>query len=196
MEKELETTFYRFYSEVRVFISSLFKSPIKAEPHKYLKDRGFGRKKLIEELIKRGIIERTEKIIDQTDSDKKKPTYTVKYKLYSKDFEKKMRRMYAKYFEKNLPEKKEKEQMNEDGEGGASSCAGVGGSFEMPMMKRPISRVIAEKKMPRKIRITEKQLRYIEEATGLGNIGAVGDYTANGLILKTSDGKKDPSYNR
>lgn len=28
------------------------------------------------------------------------------------------------------------------------------------------------------------------------NTGAVGDYDANGLVLKTSDGKKDPSYDR
>ena len=36
---EKETTFYRFYSEIRGFLSKLISDPIKAEPSKYLKDR-------------------------------------------------------------------------------------------------------------------------------------------------------------
>jgi len=193
-DKKLETTPYRFYSEIRVFISDLFRNPIKAEPSRYLKNRDLSKKKIIDELIKRGIIERSEKILDASNSDKKKPTYTVKYKLYMDNFETKVNRMYSKYFEKNLPEKPKK-QINEDGEGGASSCAGVGGSFEQPLAK-PISRVLPEQKKPRKIRITERQLKQIQEATATTNIGACGDYTANGLVLKTADGKPDPCYKR
>ena len=36
----------------------------------------------------------------------------------------------------------------------------------------------------------------LDEATATTNVGAMGDYTANGLVLKTSDGKKDPCYDR
>ena len=67
---------------------------------------------------------------------------------------------------------------------------------------------IPEKK--RKIYITRKQFNFIqetintinaadvdlEEATTTTNVGNIGDYTANGLALKTSDGKPDPCYKR
>lgn len=201
--KELETTFWRFYSEMRVFISKLFKDPIKAKPGAYLTDRGLTRKRLIDDMIKRNIIERSEKILDGTNSDKKKPTYTVKYKIYKEDFEKKMKRLYTKYFEKNLPEnKKNEEELNEDG---ATSCASVGsngnlgsGQYDTPLFSKPISRTLYEeekKKRVRKIIVTEDQLKRIMEATATTTIG---DYTYDtpGLVLKTSDGKKDPSYDR
>ena len=194
-KKELETTPYRFISEVRVFISDLFRKPTKADTSKYLKDRGFTRKKLIDELISRGIISRSEKILDSTNSDKKKPTYSVKYKRYSDNFNTKMNRLYSKYFEKNIPEKKKQDEINE--EGGAGSCSFVGGSFEQPIGKEIISRPMYEGNKPtKKIRITERQLKRLQEATTTMNIGSSGNYTANGLILKTSDGNRDPAYDR
>ena len=62
----------------------------------------------------------------------------------------------------------------------------------------------------RKVYITQKQFDFIqetintvnagdvdlEEATTTTSVGAIGDYTANGLVLKTSDGKPDPCYKR
>ena len=60
--KELEITYYRFTSEVRAFLSKLLKDPIKAQPSKYLKDRDITRKKLIDDLLKRDVLERHEKI--------------------------------------------------------------------------------------------------------------------------------------
>ena len=60
----------------------------------------------------------------------------------------------------------------------------------------------------KRIRITSDQFKLIQEtinavtngdldeATTTSNIGAMGDYTANGLVLKTADGKRDPSYDR
>ena len=122
---EMETTFYRFYSEIRGFLSKLISDPIKAEPSKYLKVRNFGKTKVINVLISRGIVERHETIKDQTNSNVKKPTYVVRYKVKKKDFETKVHRIYSKYFEKNLPEKKE----NEIDE--AASCGGVGGATGM-----------------------------------------------------------------
>ena len=200
----METTFYRFYSEIRGFISDLFRNPLGAEPSEYLTERGFSKKKLVNELISRNIIERSEKILDKSNSDNEKPTYSVRYKLYSDNFERKVKRMYTKHFEKNLPKKTD--EINE--EGGASSCGSVGGSFEQPLTKQVISRPLYEGKKPRRIRITEEQFNLlqntinaatvgdIDEATTTFNIGALGDYTANGLVLTTSDGKKDPSYDR
>lgn len=117
MKKDLDTTYYRFQSEVRAFLSKLLKNPVDAQPSKYLKDRDFTRKKLIDELLKRDVIERHEKILDPTNSDEKEAKYVVKFKVHKKDFEKRIHRIYIKYFEKNEPEKK----VNEEAE--LRSCA-------------------------------------------------------------------------
>ena len=216
--RELETTWYRFYSEVRVFLSKLIKNPITAEPNKYLKDREFTKKKLIDVLMDKDVLERSEKILDSTNSDRKKPTYSVTYKVRKKDFEKRVHRIYSKYFEKNLPEKPQ-EEIDE-----STSCGFVGGAngMEYDVLINggtPIRRSIYEcdggktesksKSAGRKrIRITSDQFKLIQEtinavtngdldeATTTSNIGAMGDYTANGLVLKTADGKRDPSYDR
>ena len=218
-KEQLETTFYRFYSEIRAFLSKLISDPIKASPSKYLKDRDFGKTKIINVLLDKGVLERKESIKDQTDSDLKKPTYIVKYKVRKKNFETKIHRIYSKYFEKNLPEKEKTEEIDE-----CASCGSVGGAngmeYDVPINGgTPIRRSIYEcdggktesksKSAGRKrIRITSDQFKLIQEtinavtngdldeATTTSNIGAMGDYTANGLVLKTADGKRDPSYDR
>lgn len=214
MEKELETTFYRFYSEIRGFLSKLVSDPIKAEPSKYLKERGFNKTKIINTLIGKGIVERHETIKDQTNSEVKKPTYVVKYKVKKKNFEVKMHRIFSKFFEKNLPEKNIKE-IDE-----ATSCGGAGGAngmgYDVPLFggntisQKHLNENISSDKKPKRIYITKKQFDYIqenintinagdvdlEEATVTFSVGSIGNYTPSGLVLKTSDGKLDPCYNR
>ena len=147
MSKELDTTFYRFQSEVRAFLAKLLKNPVDAQPSKYLKDREFTRKKLINELLSRDVIERHEKILDRTNSDEKDAKYVVKFKIHKKDFEKRLHRMYIKFFEKNVNESvfENEEEMkkqilngpdgdvyrkrggiNEEGEGGGMAAGGDG----------------------------------------------------------------------
>ena len=106
MSKELETTFYRFQSEVRAFLSKLLKKPVDAQPSKYLKERDLTRKKLIQKLRSRDVIERHEKILDRTNSDEKEAKYVVKFKVHKKEFKKRLQRIYIRYFEKNEPENK------------------------------------------------------------------------------------------
>ena len=148
MSKELETTLYRFQSEVRAFLSKLLKKPVDAQPSKYLKDRDFTRKKLINELLSRDVIERHEKILDRTNSDEKEAKYVVKFKVHKKDFEKRLHRIYIKYFEKNVNESvfaneedmkkqilngpdgdtyRKRGGINEEGEGGGAAAGGDGG---------------------------------------------------------------------
>ena len=103
-EKEEEVTYYRFLSEVKSFLAKLMSRPIDAKPSKYLRDRGIGKEKLIRDLRNKGVLERHEKILDSTNSDKKKATYTVKYKVRKKNFEDRIHWLYAKYFEKNVNE--------------------------------------------------------------------------------------------
>jgi len=149
MGKEVDITYYRFLSEVRAFLSKLLKDPIKAQPSVYLKNRDVTRKKLIDDLLKRDVLERHEKILDPTNSDEKEAKYVVKYKVHKKDFEKRIHRLYIKYFEKNVNESvfanedemkqqildspdgktyKERGGINEEGGDGGGAAAGEGGS--------------------------------------------------------------------
>lgn len=119
---EQETTFYRFLSEIRAFLSKLVKNPMKADVNKYLKDRNFNKTKTINVLLKRDVLERHEKILDSTNSDEKEPKYTVKYKVRKKDFEDRIYKIYIQYFEKNLPEKKEEIKECDGDAAGATSA--------------------------------------------------------------------------
>lgn len=100
-----EVTFYRFMSEMKGFLGRLLKDPIVAQPSNYLKALGFSKTRIINLLLKKDILERNEKILtpDKTGEDKVK--YAVTYKVRRQDFERKMKRIYSRYFEKNLPEK-------------------------------------------------------------------------------------------
>lgn len=105
-----EITYFRFMSEVRAFLAKLLKNPIDAQPSKYLKNRGVSRKWLIDNLIKRDVLERHEKILDPTNSDEKKAKYVVKFKVRKKDFEKRIYKIYVKKFENNVNESVEEMQ--------------------------------------------------------------------------------------
>ena len=218
---EKETTYYRFLSEIRAFLSKLMKDPIGAKPSQYLKDRDFSRTKIIKELMGRGILERNEKILTPDKTGEKDVKYSVKYSVRKKNFETKIKRIYIKYFEKNEPDK-----LNEcegAGDGGAmgggeapdgTSSFSVGadtmrgdvaydvvlGRLARPgynehrkkkksnndILGKPIH---AESKKPRRIFITEEQLSTIFEngVSSTMTVGALGDYTAQGLVLKTSE---------
>lgn len=122
---EQETTFYRFLSEIRAFLSKLVKNPMKADVNKYLKERNFNKTKTINVLLKRDVLERHEKILDSTNSDEKEPKYTVKYKVRKKDFEDRIYKIYIQYFEKNLPEKKQEIKECDGGDAAGATSADV-----------------------------------------------------------------------
>lgn len=100
-----DTTYYRFLSEVRFFLSKLLKNPITANVSDYLKERNFTKNNLIRVLLKRDVIERHEKVLTPEKSDKNIVEYKVYYKVKRKDFERKIKKIYIQYFEKNVPEK-------------------------------------------------------------------------------------------
>lgn len=186
MSKEI--TFYGFYSGVRSFLSMLIKDPINAHLSDRLKDSGVDKKKLINDLISRGVISRSEKIRDQFNSDEKTPKYVVKYKVKKKDFDKKMHRLYSKYFEKD--------NINEcdcgsvggslDGSGtfldGGGSYGSNGGStttfgtgtyeYTKPLSaKKKKSKKNESDVMRRNIYLTESQMNYINEFFNTPNNG-------------------------
>ena len=195
-----------------MFISGLIKNPLKVEISSYLKERGFSRKKLIDELIDRDIIDRSERVTDGDDENNKKPTYTVKYTVRGEKFRRKVKRMFSKHFEKNLPKKKEINE--EDGGGGfagssdgggglagATNCAGSSGAFVTKLNKKPITRKITEsKKRNKKIYLTERQFisltKKVKETSHHNGVGNFASDSPESIRLRTSDGKKDPSYHR
>ena len=180
----MSTKFYRFYSEIRVFLSDLKRDPIGCSVSQYLKDRRLTKKKLIEDMLKFNILSRTEKIAD---NEENKPTYHVKYTINGKNFERKVRRLFTKYFEKNEPKK----DIEECDCAGATSAASSG-AFVGPLGKGTVIRKTAI--------LNEHQfnavLRKIMEATTCGTVGDFSYDSPKALELRTADGKIDPCYKR
>lgn len=151
--KQKEVTYYRFESEIKSFLGKLLKDPINAQPSAFLKENGFDKSKTIRVLIKRGILERNEKILTPDKSGEENVKYCVSYKVKKKDFERKMHRIHSQYFEKNVPEKKEDVNECDCGGclGGATSTGSISDTtngfmgYSAPMTDRVISRAILPK---------------------------------------------------
>jgi hypothetical protein len=92
-----EITFFGFLSHTKAFLKELLVNPLNADTDEYLKEHGMDRKTLIGVLLEKGIVEKETKIEDKNGSDK----FLVSYKIPKRNFERKMRRLYATLFEKN-----------------------------------------------------------------------------------------------
>ena len=163
-----EITRQGFIGHMKKYIKDLLSDPASAKVDEYLEKYGITSEKALKELLDNCIIIRSEKIKDGHNG---KDVFTVKYKVPNADFKKKMRNLYIKLFENYMVD--DDKLIKEDGGGamggGATSCADVTGGennqIQVPLTKKPIRRNII---------ITEKQRKYIEEATATSNIG---DYT-------------------
>ena len=173
-----DVTFYAFKSNVRYFLSSLLKDPIKTKINDFLSELGFTKQKLINILLKRDVIRRHEKI-DDKDKENGNINYVVKYNVVRKQFERKLKRIYNKYVES--PKKSDSGDVEE-----STGCCGVGApskgffgydkqAFE-ETSEQPIRRSIyGESKISKKrIFITEGQFEMLKETLsteGAGNYG-------------------------
>lgn len=170
----METTFYAFQSNLRYFLSQLLKDPINCKVGNFFKERNFNKKKLINILLKRDVIKRHEKIDDEEN-------YNVKYNIIRKNFERKLKRIYNKYFETPDTEIDE-----------ATACGVSSGAFVQPLTT-PIKRKIGEniENMNKKrIFITEKQFEMLKETLTTFNGGDY-QYTVPFPVKKN-----DPSMKR
>lgn len=170
----METTFYAFQSNLRYFLSQLLKDPINCKIGDFFKERNFNKKKLINILLKRDVIKRHEKIDDEEN-------YNVKYNIIRKNFERKLKRIYNKYFETPDTEIDE-----------ATACGVSSGAFVQPLTT-PIKRKIGEniENMNKKrIFITEKQFEMLKETLTTFNAGDY-QYTVPFPVKKN-----DPSMKR
>lgn len=100
---EMITNFPDFYRHIRIFLSDLLTYPFKAEPSHYLKARGFNRARLIRLLLKKDVITEKERVtVKDTEDGRKKVEHTLKYTVKRENFERKIKRIYIQFFEKNV----------------------------------------------------------------------------------------------
>ena len=131
-----EMTFYAFNYAIRKFLSILLKDPVNAQPEDELRNRGFSRGKLIRILLSNGILQKDSKIVDTDEyGNPVTASMDIKFKVPREDFERKMKKLYIRLFERNLPEPPI--EMDEDGAagmGGATSAnVSAAGQFSQPI---------------------------------------------------------------
>jgi hypothetical protein len=138
-DREMEMTEQKFHSNIRNFISQLLQDPINAQPSTLLRTNGLNRSILLKYLLKGGIIIRDERISDKDENgEPKTATMMVKFRCPKKNFDRKIQKLYMRFFEKNLPQRQihlRHEEINEDGEGGAiggATSAASSGQFIQP----------------------------------------------------------------
>lgn len=155
-----ELTEYKFISNVKAFLSRLMDDPVHADVPESLALNGYDRRRMIAVLRKNNIIERHEKISDKDEEGRpKKATMLVSYKVPKNNLDRKLKKLYIKLFEVNVPPKEmnENSKLDEDGEGGAmggaTSCASSGAY--VGKLSGPVDRRI--------FKITEEQFTALKE---------------------------------
>lgn len=138
-DREMEMTEQKFHSNIRNFISQLLQDPVNAQPSTLLKTNGLNRSILLKYLLNSGILVRDERISDRDENgEPKTATMMVKFRCPKKNFDRKIQKLYIRFFEKNLPQRQihlRNEEINEDGEGGAiggATSAASSGQFIQP----------------------------------------------------------------
>ena len=156
LNEELEMTQYKFNNNIRKFLADLLADPVNAKPGFLLLRNGLTRSRLLRIMLSIGMIEKDEKISDTDENGQpKEATMMVKFRIPKKNFDRKLRKMWIRLFERNLPERKPQVhgELNEEGEGATSADAS--GQFAQPVF--PIQR----RQMPVEV----------EEATATTNVG-------------------------
>lgn len=137
IQDEMTMTEYKFNNSIKKFLHDLLVDPVNAVVPDILKYNGYKRYYLITLLKNNHLLQKSEKIIDKDENGfDKTATMKVKYKVPKKNFDRKLRNLYIKMFEKNVPENDE-EIMTEDGEGGCAMAgttnASSSGQFSQPL---------------------------------------------------------------
>lgn len=152
LNEEFEMTEYKFNNNIKSFLSELLDDPVNAKPSFLLIKNGLVRSKLLRMMENIGMIERDEKISDTDENGQPKTaTMMVKFKIPKKNFERKLRKLWIRLFERNLPEHK----INEDGEGATNASSS--GQFSQPIFPVQRGKMYNEAE--------------IEEATTTSNVG-------------------------
>lgn len=172
-----EITFFGFLSNVKGFLKELLINPTRADVNDYLKRHGVERKVLLDELLKRDIVNKETKIEEINGKDK----FHISFKIPKHNFERKMKRLYSFLFEKN---EITESVIFEDG--GATTCSGAmqggGSNPDAGQFIQPIGKV-----QRRKIYVTNEQYKMLKE---MGTMDA-GNYQYD---VPFGSDKNDPAF--
>ena len=172
-----EITFFGFLSNVKGFLKELLINPTTADVNDYLKRHGVERKVLLDELLKRDIVNKETKIEEINGKDK----FHISFKIPKHNFERKMKRLYSFLFEKN---EIVESVIFEDG--GATTCSGAmqggGSNPDAGQFIQPIGKV-----QRRKIYVTNEQYNMLKE---MGTVDA-GNYQYD---VPFGSDKNDPAF--
>lgn len=129
--EELQMTEYKFYNAIKAFLHDLLVDPVYAKPSSILTAYGYTRGKLLQYLLRYNIVEKEEKIIDTDENgEPREATMKVKFKVPKKNFERKLKRLYIRLFERNIPQT---EVVTEEGETGGATGSDASGQYSQPV---------------------------------------------------------------
>lgn len=112
---KFEITEYKFFTSIKQFLHDLLVDPVNAKVPIILSNYNYSRSRLIGLLKSNDLLRKSERIVDKDENGNDKiATMQVKYKVPKKNFDRKLRNLYIKLFERNVPEKMA--DINEDGE--------------------------------------------------------------------------------
>lgn len=132
IKEDLQMTKYKFVNAIKKFLHDILIDPVNATPPPILSLYGYNRYKLLRYLINYNIIEKEERIIDTDENgNPSKVTMKVKYKVPKKNFERKVDRLYIRFFEKNTPDKDD--IVTEDGEAIGATGSDASGQYNQPL---------------------------------------------------------------
>ena len=126
IREEMEMTEYKFYNNMKKFISELFDDPVNAKPSFILMNNGLTRSKLLNMMKSIGLIKVDYKISDKDENgEPKAATMLEKIKIpRSVNIDRKLKKMWIRLFERNVPPRKHSNgELNEEGEGALSADA-------------------------------------------------------------------------
>lgn len=140
LQEENKMTEHKFNSNLRFFLRDLLVDPVNSQLPTEFVQRGYTRSRFIQILLNNGILEKKERISDTDENgEPKKATMMISYKI-PKDEEKsgtnnlykvpadnlkrKIKKLYIKMFERNVPTPLKK-KVNEEGEGGMAMSGGA-----------------------------------------------------------------------
>lgn len=139
--EDMKMTEYKFNSNIKQFLHDLLIDPVNAQVPYVFQLHGYNRSRLLMNLKREGIVIKNERISDKDENgEPKTATMMVKYSVPKKNFDRKLKRLFIKMFERNLPQRQT--EVNEDGEGGAmggaTSCDSSGQFVQpvFPMQRR------------------------------------------------------------
>lgn len=139
LKEEMQMTEYKFNSAIKKFLHDLLVDPVNAQIPTVFKFYDFNRGKLIKHLIDNDIVRKSQQIRD-TDENGNPVTamMKVKFSVPKKNFDRKLKKLYIKLFEKNVPEIHREENIDE-----TTACCGAtdamggngatGGAYTAPL---------------------------------------------------------------